>query len=47
MIQSMALGVKALNFSANVFEEDASAGKEKVKAAEIGNRNGFSRRHDG
>src|SRR5829696_2499380 len=32
LIQSMALGVKALNFSANVFEEDANAGKEKVKA---------------
>jgi uncharacterized protein YqhQ len=35
LIQSMALGVKALNFSANVFEEDANAGKEKVKAAEL------------
>jgi uncharacterized protein YqhQ len=35
LIQSMALGVKALNFSANVFEEDANAGKEKVKAAEM------------
>jgi uncharacterized protein YqhQ len=34
LIQSMALGVKALNFSANVFEEDANAEKEKVKAAE-------------
>jgi uncharacterized protein YqhQ len=34
LIQSMALGIKALNFSANVFEEDAEAQKEKVKAAE-------------
>jgi len=35
LIQSMALGVKALNFSANVFEEDANAEKEKVKATEM------------
>jgi uncharacterized protein YqhQ len=35
LIQSMALGVKALNFSANVFEEDAQAKEEKVKAAEL------------
>jgi uncharacterized protein YqhQ len=35
LIQSMALGVKALNFSANVFEEDANAEKEKAKAAEL------------
>mgnify|MGYP002778952706 CR=1 FL=1 len=34
LIQSMALGIKALNFSANVFEEDAEAQKEKVKAVE-------------
>ena len=27
LIQSMALGVKALNFSANIFEEDANAEK--------------------
>jgi uncharacterized protein YqhQ len=36
LIQSMALGVKALNFSANVFEEDAKAQEEKVKATELG-----------
>jgi uncharacterized protein YqhQ len=35
LIQSMALGVKALNFSANIFEEDANAEKEKVKATEL------------
>jgi uncharacterized protein YqhQ len=31
LIQSMALGIKALNFSANVFEEDAKAQEEKAK----------------
>ena len=36
LIQSMALGVKALNFSARVYEEDLeSAEKEKVKAIEL------------
>lgn len=35
LIQSMALGIKALNFSANVFEEDAKAQEEKVKAREL------------
>lgn len=35
LIQSMALGIKALNFSANVFEEDAKAQEEKVKAKEL------------
>jgi Predicted metal-dependent enzyme len=35
LIQSMALGIKALNFSANVFEEDAKAQEEKVKAREM------------
>ena len=34
LIQSMALGVKALNFSANVLEEDLKAKEEKEKAAE-------------
>lgn len=32
LIQSMALGVKALNFSARIYEEDLEAEKEKVKA---------------
>jgi uncharacterized protein YqhQ len=31
LIQSMALGVKALNFSANIYEEDLKAEEEKVK----------------
>src|SRR4026207_673390 len=35
LIQSMALGVKALNFSANVHEEDLQSKEEKVKAAEL------------
>jgi uncharacterized protein YqhQ len=35
LIQSMALGVKALNFSANVFEEDENAQKEKAKETEL------------
>src|SRR5438445_12924639 len=37
LIQSMALGVKALNFSAKVFEEDlnAQAELEKEKAGEL------------
>src|SRR4051812_15749602 len=35
LIQSMALGVKALNFSANVHEEDLQAKEEKVKATEL------------
>lgn len=34
LIQSMALGVKALNFSANIFEEDLKAKEEKEKALE-------------
>jgi uncharacterized protein YqhQ len=32
LIQSMALGVKALNFSANLFEEDAKLAEEREKA---------------
>ncbi|MEK7723690.1 MAG: DUF1385 domain-containing protein, partial [Acidobacteriota bacterium] len=35
LIQSMALGVKALNFSANIFEEGENAQKEKAKEAEL------------
>lgn len=33
LIQTMALGVKALNFSAKIFEDDQNAQKEAVKAA--------------
>ncbi len=32
LIQSLALGVKALNFSARLYEEDIKAGEEKAKA---------------
>lgn len=35
LIQSMALGVKALNFSANIYEEDLNAQEEKAKEAEL------------
>jgi uncharacterized protein YqhQ len=35
LIQSMALGIKALNFSANVFEEDAKEQEEKAKKGEL------------
>jgi uncharacterized protein YqhQ len=35
LIQSMALGVKALNFSANIYEQDMEAAEEKVKAAKM------------
>lgn len=35
LIQSMALGVKALNFSANIFEEGENAKEEKAKEAEL------------
>jgi uncharacterized protein YqhQ len=35
LVQSMILGVKALNFSANIFEEDAAAQEEKVKEAKL------------
>lgn len=35
LIQSMALGVKALNFSANVYEESLKAEEEKAKEAEL------------
>lgn len=35
LIQSMALGVKALNFSANIFEEDLNAKEEKAKEAAL------------
>ena len=36
LIQSMALGIKALNFSAKIYEEDLETGeKEKVKAREL------------
>src|SRR5215210_1300450 len=33
LIQSMALGVKALNFSAKIYEEDIKASEAKAKAA--------------
>lgn len=35
LIQSMALGVKALNFSANIYEESLNAKEEKAKQAEL------------
>jgi uncharacterized protein YqhQ len=35
LVQSMILGVKALNFSANIFEQDMEAQEEKVKAAKL------------
>ena len=35
LIQSMALGVKALNFSANIYEEDLNAKEEKAKENEL------------
>lgn len=35
LIQSMILGVKALNFSANIFEQDMEAQEEKVKEAAL------------
>ena len=35
LIQSMALGVKALNFSANIYEEDLNAKEEKAKETEL------------
>src|SRR5215204_1620933 len=35
LIQSMALGVKALNFSANIYEEDLNAQKELTTEAAI------------
>ncbi|HEX8287102.1 MAG TPA: DUF1385 domain-containing protein [Pyrinomonadaceae bacterium] len=35
LIQSMALGIKALNFSARIYEEDLEAEKEKVKAKQF------------
>jgi uncharacterized protein YqhQ len=35
LVQSMILGVKALNFSANIFEQDMEAQEEKVKAANM------------
>lgn len=35
LIQSMILGVKALNFSANIFEQDLEAQEEKVKEAAL------------
>lgn len=35
LIQSMALGVKALNFSANIFEEGENAKEEKAKETEL------------
>ena len=35
LIQSMALGIKALNFSARIYEEDLKAKEEKEKAGEI------------
>jgi uncharacterized protein YqhQ len=35
LIQSMALGIKALNFSANVAAEDIEAEEERVKAREL------------
>ena len=34
LIQSMALGIKALNFSAKIYEDDLEAQKERAKAAE-------------
>jgi uncharacterized protein YqhQ len=35
LVQSMILGVKALNFSANIFEQDMEAQEEKVKEASL------------
>jgi uncharacterized protein YqhQ len=35
LVQSMILGVKALNFSANIFEQDMEAQEEKVKAEKL------------
>ena len=35
LVQSMILGVKALNFSANIFEEDLEAQEEKVKQEKL------------
>lgn len=35
LIQSMALGIKALNFSARIYEEDLEAEKESEKVAEL------------
>ncbi|HSK72490.1 MAG TPA: DUF1385 domain-containing protein [Pyrinomonadaceae bacterium] len=35
LIQSMALGIKALNFSARIYEEDLEAEKEREKVAEL------------
>ena len=35
LIQSMALGIKALNFSARIYEEDLEAEKQREKAAEF------------
>ncbi|HEX9929160.1 MAG TPA: DUF1385 domain-containing protein [Pyrinomonadaceae bacterium] len=35
LVQSMALGVKALNYSANIAEEDAETEKARVKATEF------------
>jgi uncharacterized protein YqhQ len=35
LIQSMALGIKALNFSARIYEDDLKAKEEKVKVGEL------------
>ena len=42
LIQSMALGVKALNFSASVAHEDAEAAEESVKARETNLQTAFA-----
>ena len=35
LVQSMGLGIKALNFSAKIYEDDLEAQKERAKAAEL------------
>ena len=45
LIQSMALGIKALNFSARIYEEDLEA-RRKSESQRIADGSRFSRRND-